>query len=351
MVDVWNEYGRQVVAEVTFLSQRAPLDEYGRALYAVARSIVRALLDQLGPDDLTDLNTDRADVTLRQLAKLTRIDRDKGMLGDGFEWAVHEAIVGGEPLVVEHVLQAMAKASKTLNTGDPPTSLMFGHERAQYLGFLDAVVENAGDAAVLLPDGSGRPFLFGPWVNVAALGYVADVILPARIQKVWKTDLFLGTQDDWHYAAATVKSNWQQLEAGPGLRIGIVPEAADLKAGYKRLGNLHLAVLPDPNGFMGVFKDGYEAVGRAICTLGKQPAPPYWAKPSAKAQRLLQEQLEKYGLVKVPDIEHALDEAAQQDLIAVDHRLISVEAPDWLHLPERKKTKILAPKPHFEPLD
>src|SRR4030095_7701197 len=37
------------MADVTFLQQAAPIDEYGRALYAVARSIVRALLDQMTP--------------------------------------------------------------------------------------------------------------------------------------------------------------------------------------------------------------------------------------------------------------------------------------------------------------
>lgn len=35
------------MAEVTFLTQQEPIDELGRALYAVTRSIVRALLDQL----------------------------------------------------------------------------------------------------------------------------------------------------------------------------------------------------------------------------------------------------------------------------------------------------------------
>jgi hypothetical protein len=63
------------------------------------------------------------------------------------------------------------------------------------------VVETAGDEAVLLPDGSGRPFAFGPWVRVAAEGALAEVRLSPPIRKVWKTDLFLGTANDLHYAA------------------------------------------------------------------------------------------------------------------------------------------------------
>jgi hypothetical protein len=336
------------MADVTFLSQKEPVDEYGRALYAVGRSIVRALLDQLGPDELADLNSDRGDVTLRQLARVVRLDRDKGMRGDGFESAVHEAIAGGEPRVTEPLAYAMGRASKTL-IGDRPTSLMFGYERAKYLGFLEAVVETAGDSALLLPDGSGRPFFFGPWVRVAAEGAAAESRLSPRIRKVWKTDLFLGTENDLHFAAATIKSNWKQLEDGPGLRIGIVPEAPDLKGGYKRHLSLHLAVLPDPDGFMGLFNDTYEAVGRAVCTLGRQLPPPHWTKPSAKAQRL-QEQLEKYGTATVVDIEAALNEAAQQNLVAIQHQLVSVHPPNWLHLPERTQAPVIAPKPHFEPL-
>lgn len=331
------------------MEQRQPVDEYGRALYAVSRSIIRALLDQLGPAELTVLQADRADVTLQQLAFVARLDRDKGMRGDGFEWAIHEAILGQESRVVDPLAYSLGRASKVLRDAGKLTSLMFGHERAQYLGFLDAVVETAGERAVLLPDGSGRPFLFGPWVRVAAEGHVSEPRLPARVQKVWKTDLFLGAEGHRQYAAATIKSNWRLLEDGPGLRIGIVPEAKDLPAGYQRRGTLHLAVLPDPSGFMGLFNDGYAAVAHAIAHLGRQPLQAYWSKPSATAQRV-QTQLEKYPTATVLEVEAALNDAAQQQLLDVSTRLVSVEAPDWLHLPERKTTPILAPKPHFDPL-
>jgi hypothetical protein len=68
---------------VTFLEQKEPVQEYGRALYAVGRSIIRAHLDSLSEIDLADLNTPRAEVRMRQMAKVTRIDKDKGARGDG----------------------------------------------------------------------------------------------------------------------------------------------------------------------------------------------------------------------------------------------------------------------------
>lgn len=257
------------MGDVTFIRQNEPVDEYGRALYAVARSIVRAQLDQLSIDDLTDLNCDRVEVSMRQLAKFARLDRDKGMRGDGFEWAVHEAVVGGEPLVTNILVALLPRLSPRSFKGmGEPTSLLFGYERAKYLGFLDAVVDDAGGDAVLLPDGNqGRPFHFGPWVTVAAEGQRAEPRLKPRIAKVWKTDLFLSSAESWRYVAATVKSNWTQLEAGPGLRVGIVPEAKDLRAGVRYVNGLWLAVLPDPDGFMGLFNDAYWSVAAAVCTL------------------------------------------------------------------------------------
>lgn len=170
-----------------------------------------------------------------------------------------------------------------------------------------------------------------------------------RIKKVWKTDIFLGIQGKQKYAAATIKSNWHQLEDGAGLRVAIVPEARDLKSGYLRWKTLHLVALPDPDGFMGLFNDAYEAVAEAILTAGRHDRGLYYYKPSVKAQQV-QEQLERYEKARVVEILDALDEAAQQNLIAVDRKLVSVDAPAWLTMNETRMP-VIAPKPAFDKLD
>lgn len=341
---------RSAAGDVTFLKQKEPIDERGRALYAVARSVLRAHLDQLTQEDLEDLNVDRSDVTLRQLAKYARLHRDKGMRGDGFEWAVHEALVGGEPKVVEPVLAAMNRASRaSFKQVSAPSSLMFGYERARYLGFTEALVTAAADDALLLPDGSGRPFRFGPWVAVAAEGQRAEKRLKDRIKSVWKTDLFVGDEERMRHLAVTIKSNWHQLEGGRGLRLAVVPEATDLPGGLHWKKNLWVATLPDPDGFMGLFNDGYECVAEAITTLGKHDRSVYYYKPTPMAQKI-QKQLEKYPTAPVLEIEHALDEASQQKLVGIEHQLVSVDAPEWLHM-NATRMPIIAPKPSFERLD
>lgn len=339
------------MGDVTFLTQKQPVDEYGRALYAVGRSIIRALLDSLSQQDLEDLNVDRVDVTYRQLAHYARLERDKGMRGDGFEWAVHEAIAGGEPRVTEPVARTLSRISPKFQGAEMTSSLMFGYERAKYLGFLDAVVHDAGEDAVLLPDGQGRPFKFrSDWLVYAARGAASEHMLGHRIRKVWKTDLFISDQHARRYTAATVKSSPALLEGGPGLRLGIVPATTTLPAGtrYDSKRQLWLTVLPDPDGFMGLYNDAYWAVAHSIYTVGKHERPPYYMKPSVKGL-LMSEQLEKYPTATVSDIEGALDEAAQQGLVTVEHELVSVEAPEWLHMNELR-TQVIAPRPSFVPL-
>jgi hypothetical protein len=342
---------------ISFLRQTAPIDERGRAMYAVTRSIIRALVDQLSTEDLTDLNTDRTDVTLRQLAKASRLQRDKGMRGDGFEWAIHEAIRGEEATVVEPILAAMKKASPRFRNVDMPQSLLFGYERAKYLGFLDAVVGDAADQAVILPDTQGRPPTFGNWVPVAAQGQAAEPRLGARLRKVWKTDLFLSDEDRHRHVAATIKSNAEQLEAGPGLRIGIVPEAHGIPKGVSyqwnktRTDGLWVVSLADPHGFMGLFNDAYAAVAEAVATLGRHDrGGKYWSTPTPMGVTI-QKQLESYATRKVTDIEDGLNDAAQQDLVGIEEKLVSVDAPSWLHLGKPNQPVIVAPKPSFIRLD
>jgi hypothetical protein len=341
----------KIKSKVSFIEQDNPIDEYGRALYAVARSIFRALIDSITTEDLTDLNCDLKDVTLRQLSKIARLDRDKGMKGDGFEWAVHEAILGKEPRVCDYISTALRKASRLVST-DNPNSLLFGYERAKYLGFLDATVSNAGSNPLILPDGSGRPYKFDKWVSKAAKGKAAEPELTDRIKKIWKTDLFITGGDDEKYFATTIKSNYAQLEGGKGLRLGIVPQSRrkghQPGVAYSDKHGLWLITLPDPDGFTGLYRDAYIAVARAICTMGKQVKPAYYTAPSAKAQKL-QDQLEKYPTAKILEIEHELDKASQQKLVKVSERLVSVNAPSWLHIKE-SATQLISVKPRFDPI-
>lgn len=127
-----------------------------------------------------------------------------------------------------------------------------------------------------------------PTVPVAARGAAAEAELGDRIRKVWKTDIFLSNENLLECVAATIKSNWPDIEGGRGLRLAIVPEAKDLPSGvtFNSKHNLRVTAFPDPNGFMGLFNDACNAVARAVTKLGKHSTLPYhsnWfpGKPSS----------------------------------------------------------------------
>jgi len=274
------------------------------------------------------------------------------MRGDGFEWAVHEAMLGKEPRVINPVSEALYRCSQYNERDVEPTSLLFDQERAKYLGFLDSIVDEAGKGALLIPGERRRPFNFGSSVATAARGQSAESLLPDRVKKIWKSDLFISGIGSIRHFATTVKSNIDLLEGGKGLRLAIVPESANHNPSGVRFDATHklwIVSLADPDGLMGLFGDAYRAIGRAICTLGRHDLPPYYLKPSAKAE-VLQQQLEKYGAVKVLEVEGALNEAAQQDLTTTQERLVSVSPPAWLHM-KQLAPKIIAPKPSFVKLD
>lgn len=48
----------------------------------------------------------------------------------------------------------------------------------------------------------------------------------------------------------------------------------------------------------------------------------------------------------VVEIEDVLNDAAQQNLVGVQHRLVSVDAPSWLRL-NSAVAPVIAPKPSF----
>ena len=60
--------------------------------------------------------------------------------------------------------------------------------------------------------------------------------------------------------------------------------------------------------------------------------------------------INRYPDAKAIEIEGALNDAAQQDLVTAKHQLISVNAPGWLHI-KAMAPKIISPKPKFIKLD
>lgn len=315
------------------LVQRERVEDYRAALFSVARSILVAMLDGLGRTQLEVIQeTERGRVKLGQLAWVARLPRDKGARGDGFEWAVHAAVADGDSGVCGRLARAMCDAAEAAR-GDTIHSVLFGYERARNPEFLREFLSEMGAYPRLLPGGRGRSAPIGDVLSSLVDGPRAD--LPERFASVWKADMFLSAEGSDKWLAATVKSNPELLEGGSGLRVGVVAEWPDWPASDDlsptRLDDLGLivAVLPDHDGFVRVFNDGYAAVAEALRVIGQHPPEwvPHYLKPTVVGQEIARE-LTLHASTPVVEIVDELGLYGQRGLITPDRRRFSV--PGWL---------------------
>ncbi len=171
---------------------------------------------------------------MRQLSHYVRLERDKG---NAKRWVrmvcTHEAVAEASG--------ASLRSCRTRWQGSRRSSrLCQGLVTPLWLRARDltAVVQGAGEQAVLPSDSARLPFGFrSDWLKYVARGWRAEPLLSLRIKKVWKTHVVLSDEHARRYAAATVKSNYKQLEGGAGLRVAIVPSAVDLRPGAATVGS------------------------------------------------------------------------------------------------------------------
>jgi hypothetical protein len=91
-------------------------------------------------------------------------------------------------------------------------------------------------------------------------------MLPSSISGLWKADLFLGHKDSDRWVGTTVKIKEQDLEAAPGLRIGIVPADAAGKDLIRLDSDRNIVVCPlrYDGVFMRLFIDAWNIVQQFI---------------------------------------------------------------------------------------
>lgn len=333
------------------LVQGERLEDYEAGLFSVVRAILAAMLEGLGKDQLEDLNVEGLDqVRLRPMAQVVRLPRDHGGRGDGFEWAVHAALYDGLPSVIGPIALAMSAASREL-TCDRPRSVLFGYERAlRRDGFVDQFLADMGDQPRLLPGGRGMSAPLADILPLFGDGPASQHLLPPRVSKAWKADMFLSAPGSNKWLAATVKSNAGALEGGPGLRVGIVPQQIGLMAGISNTPHedpergLWLAVLPDRDGFVGLFNDAYMATAHVLRRLGKHGEDwgPYYLKPTVIGLKLAAE-LERHARTPVVEIVDALGDQAQVGLILPGGRG-GFQIPSWLRHARRPALRFV-PRP------
>jgi hypothetical protein len=237
-------------------------DEVG-ALVAVARPVIAGVLQSISLE-VTNTFGQREKLPLRMLGRLRK--RGDGDCGIAFEYAVHDAVISSQPIVVERVADALTKCR--IVRGDP-ASILFAIEKTGSQQLISTEIRLITENSRVLTGQPGQPVKLRKYLNALAAAFRRPgtrLNLPQSIRGLWKADLFLGSTEPDHWVGTTVKINPAHLEAARGLRVAIVPSLAGHSDGIRldEQRNLVICPMPHDGSFMQVFYEGWRIV-QALC--------------------------------------------------------------------------------------
>jgi len=253
----------------TLQIQQNPIEEAVRARFAMVIPILRGMLHASKGDVIARLGGHEK-VTLEDFARM--YIESPGDYGICFEYAVHQALTtrheGIFPLVSE-VINGFCGIK-----GDAE-SILFGAEKSGHTHVLQSVKDALTDDSRVLLGRRAQPPKLKRHIDRLVKAFRSEAhreALPQSIRGMWKADLFIGnpTQDRW--VATTLKTRRNDLEAAPGLRIGMFPEERPGQRPSKdEAQNLILCPLPYSGEFMQLFGATFGIVKQIVAARGKAP--------------------------------------------------------------------------------
>ena len=291
------------------------------ALTAVVRPILKGALYTI-PRQISDIHNGYENIPLFLLPRLRK--ESDGDVGICFEYAVHEALIDGEPLITEKICDGLKKCK--INTS-APHSILFAIEKNGALNVIETAKNTLTDDSQLQYGTRGRPAKLRRHIDLIASAFKnrqTKPALPYSINGLWKADLFLGSTQNDQWVGTTVKVNPRNLESAKGLRLGIVPskQGRSDKIIVDGSKNLVICPLPHDEAFMQVFYEGWNIVQsflRADANMPKEvnlPRPPH-----RQVAKFLYDR-RKYPVL---DVIEALDDICQPELMISDAKDISVD--------------------------
>lgn len=233
--------------------QNNPVNSEVEALFAVTIPILKGILYSLNREIVNEAGGyDK--ISLHMLSRLYR--EGDGDCGICFEYAVHDAIVNNNPLVLEKIDTVLKKFCK-IKIGEP-TSILFGAEKNGAMQLIDTVSEHLTDDSTLLTGTKGQPIKLKKHIQGVINAFRKPSErekLPNSINGLWKADLFVGKTEPDKWIGTTVKINPSQLEAARGLRLAIVPskQGKSDKIYLHETKNLIVCPLPYDHSFTEIF--------------------------------------------------------------------------------------------------
>jgi len=322
-------------------TQINPVADEVSAVTAVVRPILLGVLYALKAGVAAELGG-HGNIKLFMLPRLYR--PGDGDCGICFEYAVHDAVLRGEPGVLDRVTSALSVHCNV--PGHDPTSILFGAEKTGAQQIIDTAAGLLTPDSLLMYGTRGRPVKLKTHLNLVAAAFrrpTARTDLPLSIRDLWKADLFLGYGDTDKWVGTSVKINPNQLEAARGLRVGIVPALEgdpDLPALHEAK-NLVVCPLPYDGSFMEVFYRGWGVVQQFMKADAQLPGEVFLPRP---ADRQVARYLADRREFSVMDVLAALEPLAQPHLLNSDEKAAQL-SPAGAQAGPLEATALVAPVP------
>ena len=271
-------------------------------LRATLFSLNRTRIERLGGTGL---------ISLWDLSREVR--EGSGDPGICFEYSVHHAVAGQNPLVVALASDVLAEFC---NVDGGAESILFGPEKDGVIPVVESVRDALTDESVLLVGNRGRPPKLRRYIPQIVNAYRRNEgrnRLPRSISGVWKADLFLGNSASEQWVATSVKINPGLLQGAQGLRLGIYPKAnaRDVPRLDRDL-NLVRMPLPYDGAFMELFYKAFYLVRAFLRADANVPAPV--ELPDAE-DRFIVKELQDRREFPLVDVLHVLEGMSQPDLL------------------------------------
>ena len=205
--------------------QQNPVADETAALTAMTRPILVAIAQSVARERLDSIGLTYSTIPLLNLKGLWEVG--DGDLGNAFEFVVHHAVINGDPVVAERIVDALKLCR--INAEDPG-SIFFAVEKRKAKQLIDTRLDLITPDSVSMSGRAGRPMKLMPYMNQLAAAFyreTAALNLPQSAKGLWKADLFLGSLNEDRWVGTSVKSNPRDItvRSMAGLRIAILPSS------------------------------------------------------------------------------------------------------------------------------
>ena len=308
--------------EITKQLQRSVVSDEVQALIAVVIPILQGTFLAIKRDAIEDAGGIER-IKLRQLPRLYR--PGDGDCGICFEYAVHDAIINNNNMVLDRIDTALSRHCRI--QGGDPSSILFGAEKTGALQLIETAHDRLTSESRLLSGSKGQPCKLKKHIDSVAAAFRKRDLrekLPNSINGLWKADLFVGRTGPDQWVGTSVKINPRHLEAARGLRLAIVPSQQGRSDNIRNDNAKNLIIIPLPYdaSFMEVFYQGWQIVQQFLHADAQVPKEVFLPRPpDRQVCRFLAERRD----FPVSDVIDALRPLAQPELIDTNEEQLGIE--------------------------